>query len=967
MLGSGQTFTVLRRETNLDTATLDGVLTANIQPEGLQVGDVIDMAVSISSSDPVLKGHVEMLAGDWNGVPVGRAHVRVQWPSDLPLRVRATPTYPLLKPIRAGGVVSIEYSMDGLKPLEAPKGAPARYRLGRAIEFTDFASWADLGALLAPLYQKAGTLPASGPLVQEVDKVRAGSSDPKKRAEAALALVQDRVRYVALAMGTGGLVPADAETTWARRFGDCKAKTALLLAVLHALNIDAEPVAANAISGDGIDGRLPMVGLFNHVLVRAVIAGKVYWLDGTRTGDTSLDRLTVPDFGWGLPVVASGATLTRLMPAPLTDPGMSVTISIDARKGVKIPAPFHVEMILRGDAAIASNQGLTSLAPDTRDNMLRDFWRKSYDNVDVGATTATFDPKTAVQTLTMDGMVKMDWSSGSYETDGTGLGYKADFTRDPGQDRDAPFAVNYPFYSLVTERIQLPPGFAGARGGTSGDVDETIAGIQYHRKVTVENNVFTVTSSERSVEPEFPAKNAPSAQAALRTLSDSVVRVGMPGSYRLTDEELKASMDTTPTTAAGFVSRGNDLLDRGRFGDAIKDFDAAIALDPKNVYALADRGIARVWKGDLEEAGKDLASADAIDPRNAIVFRARGLIADHQNKPRDAIAAYSTALDIEPNNPFALARRAKDYRAVGDSENALKDSAAALKVNPRDVDLYLLRANIFRSMGKKDDAVAEAAAVASANPDSAYAQTVSGAIYAAFLMKPEAIKAYDRAIAIKPEPYTYLTRSGLRAPEDKMGRMADIDAALKIDPKSLDALFAKAALTGEGGDWPSAVAQYTALLADYPDNVRALAGRGTALARKGDMAAAEKDFALARAKATSADELNELCWSKATAGIALDSALLDCDAALAKQPDAAAIIDSRAFVLLRLGRYDDAIAGYDAALAKEPMLVASLFGRGVAWAHKGDKAKAAADFAKAEENDPNVKARFAVYGVSVPN
>jgi transglutaminase-like putative cysteine protease len=51
------------------------------------------------------------------------------------------------------------------------------------------------------------------------------------RAEAALALVQDRVRYVALAMGAGGYVPADAAETWSRRYGDCKGKTALLLVV----------------------------------------------------------------------------------------------------------------------------------------------------------------------------------------------------------------------------------------------------------------------------------------------------------------------------------------------------------------------------------------------------------------------------------------------------------------------------------------------------------------------------------------------------------------------------------------------------------------------------------------------------------------------------------------------------------------------------------------------------------------
>ena len=52
VLANGQTFAVLRRETNLDAAMLDGTLTANIQPEGLQQGDIIDVATTIEHSDP---------------------------------------------------------------------------------------------------------------------------------------------------------------------------------------------------------------------------------------------------------------------------------------------------------------------------------------------------------------------------------------------------------------------------------------------------------------------------------------------------------------------------------------------------------------------------------------------------------------------------------------------------------------------------------------------------------------------------------------------------------------------------------------------------------------------------------------------------------------------------------------------------------------------------------------------------
>ena len=111
---------------------------------------------------------------------------------------------------------------------------------------------------------------------------------------------------------------------------------------------------------------------------------------------------------------------------------------------------------------------------------------------------------------------------------------------------------------------------------------------------------------------------------------------------------------------------------------------------------------------------------------------------------------------------------------------------------------------------------------------------------------------------------------------------------------------------------------------------------------------------------------NELCWSKATLNVAIDTALADCDKGLSLSPDALAILDSRAFVKLRTGAIDEAIADYDAVLKKAPTMAASLFGRGIARAKKGNMAGAKADLAEARRISPEIEARFAGYGVTVP-
>lgn len=171
----------------------------------------------------------------------------------------------------------------------------------------------------------------------------------------------------------------------------------------------------------------------------------------------------------------------------------------------------------------------------------------------------------------------------------------------------------------------------------------------------------------------------------------------------------------------------------------------------------------------------------------------------------------------------------------------------------------------------------------------------------------------------------------------------------------------------EAGDHAEAIRTWNAAVAAEPKEPGLLAERGIAHARAGSMALAEKDFAAARAMSGSAAQdataLNNICWAKATAGLLLQSALADCDAALGKLPDAPAYLDSRGLVLLRLGRLDEAIATYDRALAKAPRQTSSLWGRSIAWARKGDRARSATDAAAALKNNLDVRTEFEAYGV----
>ncbi len=952
---ANQTFTVVRRESNLENAVLDGVLTATIQPEGLQVGDVVDLAMSITESDPALQNHVENIGGGWNMAPIDRAHLWVRWPAAVKMQVRSTTGLPALKVDRKGSMSSVEVSLDNLSPLPIPKGAPPRYALMRIAEMSDFTSWADLVRLMAPLYQKAEALPSDGALRKEIATIAASSADPKARAAAALALVQDRVRYVFLGMNDGGLVPADAETTWQRRFGDCKGKTVLLLALLHGLGIEAEPTLVSFGGGDGLDERLPMIGLFNHVLVRATAAGQTYWLDGTRTGDTALDQIRTPDFRWGLPLTPGAALVHMDAPVP-TQPLTDTTIRIDASAGITLAAPTHVELVLRDDAAVLMNQQLSNLAPDVLDRGLRDFWRNKYDFVTVKSTSASFDPAKREEKLAMDGDAKMDWNNGWYEADGIGVGYKADFTRDPGPNRDAPFAVAYPYDARTSETILLPPGDFKLDHGEP--VNDTVAGIAYRRTATLVGSRFTVEQDERGVEREFPATAADAAQVQLRALADRDVFLGKPQNYRPTDRELGAIMKTPPSTAQAFVERGNYLMDRYRYDEAVADFTSAIALDPKNGWALADRGIAYTWQNKPELASRDFDAAERIDPNIAPIFRGRGMLADRRGAIAEGIAAYSRSLEIDSGSAFALACRANDYRFMGDETHALADADAALRLEPKWSNLYLLRANAYRVEGRKAEAIEQASLLVAANPGDVFAQVAAARIFAKLGQWDEASRAFDAALKIRPEADTYINRSEARQTSDFAGRQIDLDAAAKLEPHSAELFAAQAVLQEDRKAYADAIVTWTASLGQSAEDPYALVRRGIDEQEVGKLDLATKDFTAAHAAAHDLPVLAILCREKGNAGVDLDRALAECETALAPASLRPDFLESLGLVELRLGHLHEAAAAYDKALGQMPGLAGSLFGRALVEARLGDADKARTDRQAALSSDPDVAGAF---------
>lgn len=847
-----QSFTVLRREGKLEESVLDGLLTATLQPEGMQIGDVIELAFTITHRDPVLGAHSELAVDLPAGLPATRTRLRASWPSERPVQWRKSGELAEPRKWTSGTEQHVEWTLDGLPALKMPKGAPLRFMPVRRVEFTQYGKWGDLAAILAPHYQKASLLGANSPLKAEVARIRAASADPRVQAAAALKLVQDRVRYVYRGMNEGNLAPASADETWTRRFGDCKGKTALLLALLHSLGIEADAASVSSTGGDGLDARLPMAGLFDHVLVRAQIAGRTYWLDGTRTGDGAIDDIAAPPFRWALPLRPEGAELVAIAQQPFTRPVTETDIFIDAKAGISLPAPIEVTTITRGDEAQALRHQLGSLAPEQLDTTLKAYWKRQYDFVTPEKVGASFDERNGEHRLTLTGKADLTWEAGEgYELDGASLGWEIDTEREAGTNADAPYVVNFPHYAVTRERIDLPRGGEGFSIKGTDVAPRKLAGFEFSRRTRIADGVLEMESSTRALVPEISAADARAAAAPMKTMSDVAVRVMAPHDYRLTSAETAAFEKDVPTTADGWSRRGHNFLETGRMDEAIADFDKAIKLDPDHALAWANRGVALAWKKQNEQALDSLDKAAAMNPRLAYVFHGRALVLRNQGDIGGAVAALGRAIDLLENNLWAMGTRAGFLLGQREYARAIADADAILAIQPDHQFAQNIRWRAQAGSGDLKAALAtiDTAISRSSDPEALWPDRAKLLIKLGRAEEARALLAKLRAKAPRsPIVLNQLCWTQGGANFDLDQAHADCTAALKIMPGTPPIVDSLALVLLRQGKFDESITRYSAVLAKAPTLAASLYGRGIAKLRKGDQAGGDADVKAALAQ-----------------------------------------------------------------------------------------------------------------------
>ncbi|MGC1421222.1 MAG: DUF3857 domain-containing protein, partial [Terracidiphilus sp.] len=214
-------------------------------------------------------------------VPVAHSSAVFEAPSSLPLRIE-TCLLPAVTPkrVEANGQVTITYEIGPLEGVEAHESnLPSDAYLFPEIDYSTGASW----QAMATEYSKIVDSKAKPDSVQSiVDGLVAGKSARAEKEAAILDYVDREVRYTGIEFGEAAIVPHDPAETLALKYGDCKDKATLLVAMLRAAGIPSYVAMLNAGSRLDVPAELPGMGLFDHAIVY------VPGIPGLHPGDADL-------------------------------------------------------------------------------------------------------------------------------------------------------------------------------------------------------------------------------------------------------------------------------------------------------------------------------------------------------------------------------------------------------------------------------------------------------------------------------------------------------------------------------------------------------------------------------------------------------------------------------------------------------------------------------------------------------
>jgi len=609
----------------------------------IAAGAVVEEEYSEHENEPFFApGHVGEFTLGEQRVPVEHTLAVFEAPASFPLRF-GTLLLDDLKPVRteSGGRVTYTYEVGRLEGVE-PRDPflPREVAHFPEIRFSTGQSWQTMATEYSTIVDSRTKPEAVKPIV---DTLIAGKRTVAEKELAILDYLDREVRYTGIEFGESAIVPHEPADTLAKKYGDCKDKATLMVAMLRAAGIPAYVALLNAGGRMDVPADLPGMGLFDHAIVY-VPGNPDLWID-TTDRYARLGELPQGDQG-RLALIARPETkaLTKTAEATSKDNHLLEKREITLTDN----GPANVVEVTQPSGIFESNyRGYYADKPDkdTREN-LRGYVRSQYVSEDLTKVDRTDPADLSRQfelTIACDkakrgytGLVSAEAAirlESIFRELPDDLKQKEEpddkKKKDPDQKqtpRTADWELGAPFTSEWQYRIVPPAGFIPKE--LPKDATISVGPALLTEKFTAEKNgvvdaqlVFDTVKRRYTVAEATELRNKvvelANGPAILVDFEPEGQALLHEGKVREALASYRSLVARNPNEAVHHLQVANVLLEAGLGEAARSEARLAVKLDPNS--AVAERILAEILKRDL--VGRELRPGSDM-PGAAEAYRA---------------------------------------------------------------------------------------------------------------------------------------------------------------------------------------------------------------------------------------------------------------------------------------------------------------------------------------------------------
>ncbi|MGE0698924.1 MAG: tetratricopeptide repeat protein [Hyphomicrobiaceae bacterium] len=287
-----------------------------------------------------------------------------------------------------------------------------------------------------------------------------------------------------------------------------------------------------------------------------------------------------------------------------------------------------------------------------------------------------------------------------------------------------------------------------------------------------------------------------------------------------------ADVEATRLGTADRLLRADVLLCLGRARQAEgaleaagTAYDRAVSWAPDSVDSVTLRGFVAYQRGRYDDAIRDFETALRLDARAQDAMRYLGLAYSDKGDHQGAEAAFRRAFEALPQDPWPIMIRAAEAARIGDRTLALAEVERALRLlGPQSSDVLLVRGAVHYLLDDMDLASRDFEAAIRIDPANAQAHRLMARTHLRQGRVAEARAPAETALRLQPGDSAALFVSGLAA----LARR-DLPAAIEMLSASIAANSAHAEPFAARGEAYEATGSTAAAIADYRAAITKLA------------------------------------------------------------------------------------------------------------------------------------------------